>query len=80
MGLRPSGQDSTHPIAVCMVGSPEAKSREVAISDMLRMLQAYGLPFRNPVREGLPTMRELTRKAPWKTDRFSFAWSACVVF
>ena len=35
MGLKPSGLDSTHPIAVCMVGSPEAKSREVAISDVL---------------------------------------------
>jgi hypothetical protein len=35
MGLRPSGLDSTHPIAICMLGSPEAKSREVAISDVL---------------------------------------------
>lgn len=35
MGLRPSGLDSTHPIAICMLGGPEAKSREVAISDVL---------------------------------------------
>src|ERR1700719_269841 len=35
MGLKPSGLDSTPPIAVGMVGSPEAKSREVAISGVL---------------------------------------------
>ena len=47
--MRPSGLDSTHPIAICMVGSPEAKSREVAISDALLPHCSWVTSYSSPI-------------------------------
>src|SRR6266567_2018214 len=44
--------------------------RESVYRVSIRSFWAYhGLPFNNPVREGLPTNRELSRRFPVKVDR-----------